>query len=629
MNPIKIASISLIAFSLAACGGGGSPSDTAVTETAETVDDIEEAVTVGAPNIGSGSTSTFVSGKLQLELTTIASGATSNITASVVDITKNNELITAESYSVVFNSTCADKTPAKAAFSAENNTVVTNTGNVAVSYTATGCVGVDTITATLYKGSVVGAVLASAKADITVETAEFGAIAFVSNSDAALSFSGIANSVLNSSSLVTFIVTDTSGNPIEGADVSFALSSASAVTTSSLSVLSDKTNADGEVTTSIMAGTTHGLVSVLATTIITPDESKPEETVPKKTSSLPISISTGIAVQSNFSLSATSFNPNAYALDGSKVSITARLADRFGNFVPAGTIINFTAESGGIPSSCVTDNNGECSVDWSSQGTRPGNFHSNFAATKNSEYAPVAPIANPVVYSLQSGIKGFTTITAYAIGEAGYSEKNSNGIYDIGENFEVYPEVFRNDNGNYTNLGDIYDAEEEFFEFTQDGSYSSAPSVYQGSLCSIEAFNANHCASNMYVTQSIRIVQTDGQNPYSVSFYKKLGTVFTQLTSVDVFDVSADGAVYMLVTDTNGNIPADGVVISFAAENYKAIDSRTVKASEFPFIEEEGFPLNRGLLHSFVIRPDTGAVATELEVTIPGGEGKVTLNIAP
>jgi len=626
MNSIKIVSISLLAFTMAACGGG-SPSTTTPT-TAET-EEVTGAVTVGTPSLGRGSAGTFVSGELELQLTTISSGGTSNITASVVDITKSNELITSKSYSIVFNSTCADKTPAKATFSAENNTVTTSTGNVAISYTATGCTGVDKISANLYEETDTNSALASAEAEITVETAEFGAIAFVSNSEDALSFSGITNSVLKSSSLVTFIVTDTFGNPIEGVDVSFALSSASAAVTSSLSVLSASTNAAGEVATSVRAGTTHGVVSVLATTVITPDESKPTETVTKESSSLPISVSTGVAVQSNFSLSATSFNPNAYALDGATVSITARLADRFGNFAPAGTIVNFTTESGGIPSSCVTNDKGECSVDWSSQGTRPGNFHSNFAGTKNSEYLPIAPIANPVTYSLQSGVKGFTTITAYAIGEAGYTEKNSNGIYDVGENFEVYPEVFRNDNGTFSNLGDTYDAEEEFFEYVPDGSYSTAPAVYQGSLCSAAASNAGHCASNMYVTQSIRIVQTDGQNPYSARFYKKSGIVFTQLSGADVFDVSADGDVYLLVTDTNGNIPAAGTVISFAAENYKAIEARTVKTAEAQYIVEEGFPENRGLLHSFTIRPDTGAVATELEVTIPGGEGKAILKITP
>jgi hypothetical protein len=627
MNPIRIVSLSLLTLAITACGGGGGSPDgltETVAEEEEITEEVAAAVTVGTPNLGRGIASEFVSSELQLDLTSISSGGTSNITASVVDITKNNELITSKSYSVKFNSTCADKTPAKATFSAENNTVVTSTGNVEISYTATGCVGADTITATLHEGGVTGAALATAEAPITVETAEFGAIAFVSNSDAALSFSGIANSVLSSSGLVTFIVTDTFGNPIEGTDVTFALSSQSAGATASLSALSAKTNATGEVATIVNAGTTHGLLSVVATTVITPDLSKPTETIIKETSSLPLSVSTGIAVQSKFSLSATSFNPNAYTLDGSTVSITARLADRFGNFVPAGTVVNFTTESGGIPSSCITSDRGECSVDWGSLGTRPGGFLVGDAGTRNSEYLPVAPITNPIAFALEAGVKGFTTITAYAIGEAGYTENNSNGVFDIGETFEAYPETFRDDNHN-----GIFDAGEEKFEFQSDGSYSAAPSVYEGSLCSIEASNAGHCASNLYVTQSIRIVQTDGQNPYSVKFYKKSGTVFTRLLSTDVFDVSADGYVYMLVTDTNGNIPASGTVISFAAENYKAIENRTVKTAESQYLTEIGFPENRGLLHSFAIRPDTGAVATDLEVTIPGGEGKAILKITP
>lgn len=629
MNPIKIVSISLLSLAMAACGGGGGgPSGT--SEEVETSEEIEEAVTVGTANIGRKSGDDFVSGELQLDLSTISSGGIANISASVVDITKNNELIKTQSYAIVFNSVCADKTPAKALFSADNNTVITSTGNVEVSYTASGCVGVDEITATLYEESAPTTPLATASADITVESAEFGAISFVSNSETALSFTGIANSVLKSSNIVTFIVTDTFGNPIEGVDVSFALSSQSTASTASLASVKATTNAAGEAKTTVNAGTSHGLLSVIATTVITPDATKPTETVTKISSSLPISVSTGLASQSGFSISADKFSVDAYAFDGAVVKVNVRLNDHLHNPVPEGTIVNFTAESGSITSFCAVDAEGACSVDWNSQGARPGDYPANTAGAKNKEYLPQTPIQSPPVFSLQD-VKGFTTITAYAIGEAGFLDGNGNGIFDRDENtnidepFEAYPEVFRDDNGN--NIYDVND--ESFFEFVQDGIYTAAPSVYQGPLCNAAASNAGHCASNTYVTQSIRIVQSNGQNPYVARFYKKVGANFVQLTSADTFNVSTDGEVYLLVTDTNGNIPAAGVEISFVAENYKDIDSRTVKAKEAQYITEPGFPENRGLLHSFTIRPDAGATATDLEVTIPGSEGKAVLRIAP
>ena len=626
MNLINIVSISLLAIAMAACGGGGGPGGT--TEEVEASEKIEEAVTVGTPNIGSGSVSTFSSGALQLDLSTISSGGISNISASVVDITKNNELIKTQSYAIVFNSVCADKTPAKATFSASNNTVITSTGNVEVSYTASGCVGVDEITATLYEENAPTTPLATASADITVETAEFGAISFVSNSETALSFTGIANSVLKSSNVVTFVVTDTFGNPIEDVDVTFALSSQSASSTANLASLKATTNAAGEVSTTVNAGTSHGVLSVIATTIVTPDVTKPNETLIKASSSLPISVSTGVSVQSNFSLSASQFSINSYSVDGSKIKITARLADRFGNPVPQGTIVNFTAESGSIPSSCLTDGEGTCDVEWVSQGDRPGDFLPSTEGTKNMEYLPNAPIQSPPVFSLQN-VKGFTTITAYALGEAGFLDKNSNGIFDTDEAFETYPEVFRDDNGN----GNYDLGTESFFEVVQELSYSEAPSVYQGYLCSKEASLAGHCASNMYVTKSISIVQSDGGNRYTVRAFKKTGlATFTELTlgsAGDTFDTSADGLLYVLVTDSNGNLPPAGVTLQLSASSFVNIDDKTVSTGEAQYINVEGFPVNRGFLSSYDIRPIGAGAAGLLTIQLLSGTDEAVLNITP
>ena len=597
-------------------------------------------VTVYNPVLGYDNSGIFELGSLDLELASISAGGTSNVNVSIVDADNANAIIVDKSYGVQFSSDCASETTPLASFSAAENPVITKKGQVQIAYKAEGCSGNDTITAKLY-AVVSGEVdfskeLATATSSIEVKDAEFGAIAFVSNSESSLTFTGIANSLLQSTSKVTFKVTDNFGNAIKDADVDFSLSAGAAASTSSLSVASGKTDVNGEVSTTVNAGTSHGVLSVVATIDIqVPDPLNPGLTITesRSTSSLPISVSTGIAVQSNFSLSADKFSVDAFYKDGEPVTITARLGDRYGNPVPARTIVNFTAESGAVTPQCIAGDDGSCSVTWISQGTRPGNYPVNTAGTKNEEHLPVAPIANPPVFAPDPNAKGFTTITAYSTGEAGFLDENANGIFDrVGttdEPFEVYAEVFRDDNYDGT-----YDLdEEEYFEFVSDGSYTAKPTLpadqyYLGPLCNVAASSYGHCASNMYVTQSIRIVQSDGQSPYSARFYKKNGAGgFDLLISADTFNVNTDGKVYLLVTDTNGNIPAAGVTISFAAENYKAIEARTVKAAERPYILEEGFPLNRGLLHSFTIRPDTGAGATDLEVTIPGGEGKAILKI--
>jgi len=601
MNPIKIASTSLIAISLAACGGGGSPSDSAVTDTAETADEIVGAVTVGTPNVGRGSAGSFEGNLLSIQVPTLSAGGITNITASVVDITKSNALISSQSYAVVFSSNCEGKTPAKASFTPK--TVITTTGEVSTSYKALGCAGDDAITATLYNASGTPAVaetstaLALATGALTVESAEVGAVGFVGNEVASLGFAGIGNGALQATSAVTFSVKDNFGNPLESKEVTFALSSTSAG--ASLSSVAGITDAGGVVTTTVNAGTTHGLLSVVASTTT-------NSGAVIKTASTPISVSTGIAEQSNFEITSDSFNPFAWDISGATVGITVRASDRFHNPVPVGTTIHFTAESGNIPATCTTDDTGGCTVQWVSSATRPGEYPSGLGSTKNDESLPVIN-SSSTSHALQTNINGFTTITAYTLGEGGFTDKNSNGVFDIGEAFITHPEVFRDDN--YNGVYENGAKTEEFFELAPDFIYSAAPTKYQGVLCSEAAKIDGHCANLMYVRDSLRIVQSAGFSEFNMTYYTRSGNTFTAVTTV-----TAPATVYAVITDKNGNIPPVTTKFGFSiGVNYGASSTAfEVTNTNGIFSAELVHPLNRGFMFPVTLTKTGTPSATEL-----------------
>jgi hypothetical protein len=587
MNPIKIVSISLLTFAIVACGGGGSPSTSTATTAA--TEEITGAVTVGTPNIGRGSAETFEGNLLAVQIPTLSAGGITNISASVVDITKSDALISSQSYAVIFSSNCEGKTPAKASFTPK--TVITTTGEISTSYKALGCAGDDAITATLYNASGTPAIadtstaLALATGALTVENAEVGAVGFVSNSAAQLGFAGVGNGALPSTSTVIFNVKDNFGNPLESKDVTFALSSTSAG--ASLSSAQGVTDADGNVSTTLNAGTTHGLLSVVASTTTNAG-------VVINTASTPVSVAIGLAEQSNFEIVAANYNPFAWDFSGTTVDITVFASDHFHNPIPVGTTIHFTAESGIIPATCVTSELGGCTVQWTSAATRPGDYSTGLGSTKNDEYLPPVSSSStiPVV---QTDVKGFTTITAYALGEGGFTDKNSNGVFDIGESFLTFPEAFRDDN--YNGIYENGAKTEEFFQLIPGSTYSGAPTMYQGALCSQAAKDAGHCANLVHVRDSLRIVQSAGFGTFNMSYYTRSGS-FPNYTYTLVTDVTAPATVYAVITDKNGNIPPATTKFGFTIDNatdFKVVSSASeVSNSDGVFPRTWNHPLNRG-----------------------------------
>jgi len=606
----------IFASVLTACGGGGDPvaggdsgsgddsSDNSGT------DDVTTSSNVDTPSIGTGTGSAYQNGVLSISAASLSAGGSTQITATIVDTGNDNKKIASEEYTVLFNSTCA--ADGRAEFSKEG--VTTSSGEVIVTYTAKGCAGEDFITFGLYPSgeSTSGERLAVASGTVTIAPAEVGALSFVEYSSPAISISTIGNNVLPKTTSVTFNVSDTSGNAIANKGVSFSVAPSTGGV--SLALNSSVTNENGDVSVVVRSGSTNTVFSVVATTIGT------DGTTEISTSSLPISVTTGIPDQDSFSIAADVINPGAYDFQGAEVNVTASVADQFQNPVADGTIVNFTAESGNIESFCQTEA-GFCSVLWRSGGYRPG--MENDAAYDDRDFVNESNVL------AGTSAFGITTITAYTQGEGGYTDSNNNNRYDPGEAFEAWPEAMRDDDIlNSTLINDMVDMDvnangpvEFFADYDFDGVRDTAPSVYQGSLCTDSAIALGHCADLMHVRDSIVISQSQ-YDSVRVEVYTRAGNTFTQVVNPTLSTAPSGGELWLFVTDENGAMPVSGTTVDTAGAGFKVFGRTGAVDNSIGLLDVNytGLSSSFGELFLLKYRAEASPEEVSYTVTLPSGK---------
>ncbi len=409
-----------------------------ITVTASTSNNLTATVpvqVVSATNsntvrMGNGTGAGFVQGTLQLSATTLSAGASTTVAAYLVN--SDGSLYT-QAATVNFNSPCVAASTAALTPSASFSTT---SGIATITYSARGCSGSDTITAT----STVNGQALSATGVVTVAPAAVGSIAFVSATPTNIALQGTGDSTRPESSTVVFQVRDATGGPVANANVSFTLNTA--VGGISITPTTAVSDSQGNVQTVVSAGTVATSVNVTAiVTSVTPNIS---------TQSSQLTVTTGIPTANSFSLSAQCFNIEGWEYDGTTTGINARLGDRFQNPVPNGTAVTFTSEGGNIQSQCTTTTTptegGVCTVNIRSSNPRPTN--------------------------------GRVTILAKAIGEESFTDSNGNGAFNNGESFADAAEPFRDDNENGT-----YDVGEDFFDFNNNQNRDGPDGLFNGVLC--------------------------------------------------------------------------------------------------------------------------------------------------
>lgn len=485
---INRVAILLVAAIIAGCGGSGAFSDSSSNSTSGGT--TSTTSTSSGISLGSGTGSSFTAGTLSLGVSSLSAGGSTTVSATLVD-SSGNPYTTA--VDVSFVSTCV------ANGTATLTSPVTTVGGIANStYVAKGCSGSDTITAT----ATVGSDTLSATGTVTVAASTVGSIQFVSATPSVIAIKGTGG---NETSTVIFKVLDQTGGPVSGQAVDFSIDTS--LGGLSLTPSSATSGADGTVQTVVQSGTVKTGVRVTATLT----------TLGISTQSDSLVVSTALADENSFSLSASIHNIEGWSHDGETSTITARLADRYNNPVPDGTAVSFYTEGGSIVGSCTTTS-GACSVDWTSQSPRPSN--------------------------------GRVTVLAVAKGEESFVDNNSNGVFDSGDTFTDISEAFEDDNENGS-----YDSGEPFVDQNKNGVFDAGDGLFNGVLCQHPTLCSSNSSINVWASQVLVMSGSSlnvafSSSPLSVS----AGTKGSASTTVTVYDV-------------NNQMPPAGTVIKVSAGN--------------------------------------------------------------
>lgn len=404
-------------------------------------------------------------------------------------------------------------------------------------------------------------------------SASFGGEGFISfvSADPGGSIGIRGTDAIANQSVVTFSVTDSQGNPIAGQAVSFSLNTS--LGGIALSSSQQVTNAEGLVTTTVSSGDVATVVRVTA------ESTRNGVTATAQSSQL--AITTGIADQDSFSVSISEFNIEGNNVDGITTEITARAADRYNNPVADNTAINFTAEGGSIPGSCLTVD-GACSVNLVSQNPRPAD--------------------------------GRVTILVSAIGEESFNDVNpSNGRYDDAETFtDSSREAFRDDNRN-----DARDSNEIYIDYNSNQSYDLADGLFNGLLCNGPA----NCSQRKTTTvfQNVVVVFAD-------SFFNITAT--PSAIALGASGTAAQTVVVNVKGSSNGQVPPVGTTITAETTQGTLGTPTNFTMTNTTFDPASGTAGDPSRF-TFSIAPGSAAGSGTLTITVTTPRGNITTATLP
>lgn len=536
--------------------------------------------------IGSGKGGAFQDGVLTLTSAQLGVGSSMSIAANLVEAPDNDPW--SGFATVNFSSGCASS--GKASFDPASTTAVG--GSAVVSYQPENGCESDIITASV---TIDGEIKTAVSDALTVIQSPPNSIEFLGAEPEVIGLRGSAQVGAPESSTLRFRVKNSNGEPVSaGQVVDFAVVADSG----GFGITSDdsaSTNSEGVASVTVRSGTVPFVGSVRAQLRDNADINATGS----------VSVQSGVVTQDRFSIAVETLNPPAGSHLGAQVEVTVRAADRFGNWAPDGTRINFTTELGDIEGSCEVQD-GTCSVTWTSSAEQQINYDPDRAiracfpegASVRSRQGLTGGVA-----CTEHDRFGRATITAWAVGEESFDDLNGNNIFDQGEQWVALPEAFRDDNetGLYEGAGGYA---EEFMDYNSNGQHDTAQSFFRGLGCAPATETAGHCNQLANVRASSRIVlSTDGMKIYAypdsvdldgLSLAGAGGAAPQSWGDAELVGITpleqienVTGTLQVVVMDANGNAPVAGTTIEFdPGETLKAFgpDSCTVPNTLEPMV---------------------------------------------
>jgi protocatechuate 3,4-dioxygenase beta subunit len=386
---------------------------------------------------------------------------------------------------------------------------------------------------------------------LNVTTAQAANVVFTS-ATVPLMVTSAATGGLKQSTL-KFQVLNASGSGMGGQSVVISLGSAARSAGVMFSVSGSATDGNQTLTTD-----TDGYASIIVSSGSLPTPVVVSASLSSNSSisasSSGVSVTSGRPTQKAASLSATKLSIEAFAVDGVQSQLTLRVADRQGNPVPPGTTVNFVASHGLIQGACNLDALSQCTVLYTSQGSRPTN--------------------------------GRVAILAYMDGEESFVDLNGDNIWQSGESFE--------------DVGLLYRDDDESLLFT------SGEQTYPGG-----STGASTCSgATTYAYPSVAST-CDGIWSSNIRVRKQLVLALASTEAVVTQSSSRSGAGFVVqITDLKGNAMPTGTTVEAAVVTSGAV----CKVTSVSPGEVRNSP--NGGTHAINLDSATDCATVRVEVTV-------------
>jgi hypothetical protein len=447
--------------------------------------------------------------------------------------------------------------------------VTTTSGEVSVTYTAgAGCTGADEVVATLLFGGEATTQTATKVLNISAAT-EAVSIEAVDVTPTTLAIEGTGNLVnVSEQATVRFRVVDGNGSPVQGETVNFSLTSN--VGGLALSATTAASDAEGLVTITVSSG------AVPTRTVVTAEL---DSTGQLAASDL-ITVSTAIPDQNSFTLFSDNLSVSqAYPAVNQTSNISVRLADRYNNVVPDGSVVYFTTEYGAIDARCSIVS-GECSVVWRSQAPKPvgnnlstvdcGAYDNDGDGTANND--PVGTFDPcPTSLGIEQGSR--TTILATTTGEESFLDVDGDGLMsNLASEFTIDPAYDLGEAYLDENEDGAYQLNEFFVDDDSSGTRDNGDAIFTGIGCTAGTLLSGECSgTTLSVFDNIALILSASDGLYIAMVDQ--GTAPPSL--VQSGGSVAAGSYIAYFSDQYNNQPANGATITIAATGDCSIVSPT------------------------------------------------------